>query len=51
MTGTQVDVEAVINRLANQIGQLHAEIAMRDAALEAAHAHIAELEKPEDDEA
>ena len=44
---TQIDPEAVIRRLAQQVGQMAAELAMRDAALEAAHARIAELEKPE----
>lgn len=40
----QVDPEKVIARLANQIGQMAAELAMRDAALDAAHARIAEIE-------
>lgn len=40
-----IDAEKVINRLAQQIGAMHAELAMRDAALEAAHARIAELEE------
>lgn len=40
-----VDPEKVIGRLAQQIGALYAELAMREAALEAAHARIAELEK------
>lgn len=42
----QVDPERVIARLSQQIGQMAAELAMRDVALEAAHARIAELEQP-----
>lgn len=44
MPSISVEPEAVISRLASQIGHLHAELAGRDAALEAAHARIAELE-------
>lgn len=40
-----VDPEKVISRLSQQIGGMAAELAMRDAALEAAHARIAELEQ------
>lgn len=46
MSSTAVDPEKVISRMAQQIGQMAAELAMRDVALEAAHARIAELEKP-----
>ena len=46
MAGVSVDLEAVVNRLAMQVGQLSAELAMRDAALEAAQVRIAELENP-----
>lgn len=42
----QVDPEKVIGRLSQQVGAMAAELAMRDAALEAAHARIAELEQP-----
>jgi hypothetical protein len=45
VNGTSVDPEKVINRLAQQIGAMAAELAMRDTALEAAHERIAELEK------
>jgi hypothetical protein len=37
--------EAVIERLAAQIGHLSAEVAMRDVALAQAQARIAELEQ------
>lgn len=50
MSNVQVDPEKVIQRLATQIGQMAAELAMRDAALDAAHARIAELEAPTTDE-
>lgn len=40
----QVNPEDVITRLTAQIGQLHAEIAMRDVALDAADKQIAQLE-------
>lgn len=46
-----VDPERVIARLSQQVGQMAAELAMRDVALEAAHARIAELETPADEEA
>jgi hypothetical protein len=39
---TRVDPEKVIGKLATQIGGLHAEIAMRDAALEEAQEQLAE---------
>lgn len=45
MSSTGVDPEKVIGRLAQQIGAMAGELAMRDAALEAAQARIAELEK------
>lgn len=45
MAGVQIDPEAVIERLSRQIGQMAAELAMRDAALDAAHARITELEQ------
>ena len=45
MAGVQIDPEKVINRLSQQVGQMAAELAMRDVALEEAHARIAELEK------
>jgi hypothetical protein len=45
MPDLAVNPEAVIQRLANQVGAMAAELAMRDAALEAAHARIDELEK------
>lgn len=48
MGGVQVDPEAVIGRLSQQIGHLAAELAMKDVALEAAHARIAELEAAEE---
>lgn len=44
MAGVSVDPEKVIQRLAAQVGQLSAEIAMRDTALEQAQARIEELE-------
>lgn len=44
----QVDPEQVIARLAQQIGSLSAQLAMRDVALETAHARIAELEELEE---
>jgi hypothetical protein len=46
MPDLAVNPEVVIQRLANQIGQMAAELAMRDAALEAAQGRIAELENP-----
>lgn len=48
MSSTGVDPEKVIGRLAQQIGGMAAELAMRDAALEAAQARIAELEAPDE---
>lgn len=51
MSATGVDPEKVINRMAQQLGGMAAELAMRDVALEAAHARIAELEKPAEDSA
>ena len=44
MSNTAVDPQEVISRLATQLGHLHVEVAMRDAALEAAQERIAELE-------
>lgn len=44
MAAVNVDPEKVIARLSNQVGAMAAELAMRDVALEAAHARIAELE-------
>jgi hypothetical protein len=41
-----VNPEAVIQRLAAQVGQMAAELAMRDALLEQQAARIAELETP-----
>lgn len=46
MGAAQINPETVIDRLANQVGRMAAELAMRDAALEQAHARIAELEQP-----
>ena len=46
MSSTGLDPEKVINRLSQQIGALSAELAMRDVALEQAHARIDELEQP-----
>lgn len=40
----QIDPQVVIQRLSQQVGAMAAELAMRDAALEAADARIAELE-------
>lgn len=40
----QVDPEKVIGRLSQQVGQLAAQLAMQETALEAAHARIADLE-------
>lgn len=40
-----IDPEHVIQRLSAQVGQMAAELAMRDVALEAAHSRIAELEQ------
>lgn len=45
-----IDPEKVVARLSQQIGTLSAELAMRDVALEAAHARIAELERAESSE-
>lgn len=50
MSGTAVDPEKVIGRLAQQIGAMAAELAMRDTALEAAQERIAELEKDDPEE-
>jgi hypothetical protein len=44
VNSVQIDPEKVIARMAQQLGELHAQIAMRDVALDAAHARIAELE-------
>ncbi len=44
-----VDPEKVIQRLSQQVGAMAAELAMRDTALEAAQARIAELEAPAGD--
>lgn len=38
-----IDLEQVVDKLSRQIGSLHVEIAMRDVALAAAQARIAEL--------
>lgn len=46
MPDVAVNPEAVIQRLANQVGQMAAEIAMRDSVIEQQAARIAELEKP-----
>ena len=43
-----VNPQAVIDRLGEQIGGLTVELAMRDAALAAARARIAELEQQEE---
>ena len=48
MSTTAVDPQKVISRLAQQLAVLHAEIAMRDVALEAANERIAELEGGDD---
>lgn len=48
MAATNVDPEGVINRLASQVGQMAAQLAMTEAALEAAQKRIAELEQPAD---
>lgn len=45
MPDVAVSPEAVIQRLAAQVGQLSAEIAMRDVVIEQQAARIAELEK------
>ena len=50
MSSLGVDPEKVISRLAQQIGAMAAELAMRDTALEAAHARIAELEPKDEPE-
>lgn len=42
-TPVNIDPEGVIQRLANQVGQMAAELAMRDTALEAVRVRIAEL--------
>lgn len=47
MSSTGLDPEKVIQRMAQQIGQMAAELAMRDVALEAAHTRLAELEPAE----
>lgn len=39
----QIDPERVIARLSQQVGEMAAQLAMRDVALEAAQARIAEL--------
>ena len=44
MSQLSVDPEKVIARLSQQVGSMAAELAMRDAALEAAQARITELE-------
>lgn len=44
MPAVEVDPEAIIGRLAGQVGQMAAALAAREVALEAAHARIAELE-------
>ena len=41
----QVDPQKVIARLAGQVGELSAQLAMQQVALEAAHERIAELEQ------
>lgn len=46
-----IDPEKVIARLSRQLGDMAAALAMREVALEAAHARIAELEAPPADEA
>lgn len=46
----QIDPEKIVHRLSQQIGLLTAELAVRDVALEVAHARIAELEQPADPE-
>lgn len=51
MAGVQVDPEAVIRQLASQVGNMAAELAVRDVALDAAHARIAELEASPEDQA
>lgn len=45
MSAVQVDPEKVIARLAGQVAELSAQLAVRDVALEAAQARIAELEQ------
>lgn len=49
MSGISVDLESVVQRLSSMVGNQAAEIAMRDAALEAAHARITELEAEKPD--
>ena len=44
MSNLAVDPQKVIDRMAQQIGQMAAELAMRDVALEAARDRITELE-------
>jgi hypothetical protein len=41
---TEINPEHVITRLSQQLGALQVQVAMRDVALEAAEARIAELE-------
>lgn len=43
-----IDPEAVIARLSNQIGQLYAELAMRDVALDALQKQLEALQSPPD---
>lgn len=49
MSAQGVTPETVIARLANQIGQMAAELAMRDAVIEAQQTRIAELESVGDE--
>ena len=44
MSAQGIDAEDVIRRLSQQVGRMAAELAMRDVALDAANARIAELE-------
>lgn len=46
-----VDPEKVIARLSQQISAMVVELAMRDTALDAAHAELAELKKDDAEEA
>lgn len=48
MSAVQVDPEKVIGRLAGQIGEMSAQLAMSQAALDAAQARIAELEQAQE---
>lgn len=47
MAGVNVDMESVVQRLASQVGQLSAQLAMTEAALEAAHKQLANVEQPD----